>query len=77
MEREGFVNVGKIIKEKREEKRMLQKELAELVGCGTPLICKWENNKLRPSIEQLKVVERVLQLGIFTKDFMNQMEGNN
>lgn len=71
------MNVGEIIKDKRQELRILQKELAEKVGCSPGLICKWEKNQISPSIKQLKIIESILNTGILTKEFMQKTGGND
>jgi len=71
------MSVGKIIREKRENMRMLQKDLAKKMGCGTSLICKWENGQLSPSINQLRKLESILSTNILTKEFMEKAGGNS
>lgn len=58
----GIGMLGEQIKEKREQKRMTQEELAEKVGVSRQAISKWEQNLAKPAGSNLKILCEILTL---------------
>lgn len=54
--------LGEQIKEKREQKRMTQEELAEKVGVSRQAISKWEQNLAKPAGSNLQTLCEILDL---------------
>lgn len=54
--------LGEQIKEKREQKRMTQEELAEKVGVSRQAISKWEQNLAKPAGGNLQILCDILEL---------------
>lgn len=57
---------GKKLKEKREEKRKSQEEVAYVVSVSQGTISNWENDKREPTYPQ--VIKLTMALGINTTD---------
>jgi transcriptional regulator with XRE-family HTH domain len=56
--------IGKIIENKRKEKNLTQKELAELLGISNTAISKWENGNNLPDISMLAPLAETLELDL-------------
>ena len=57
--------IGDIIRYKRIEKRISQKDLASQIGVDISFLCKVEKNEKRISLEKLELISNILNL-----DFM-------
>lgn len=62
------MNIGEVIKEKRIEKGLSQKQLATLVGCAEITIRQYENGSREPRFERLEKIAE--QLGTTGKALM-------
>lgn len=60
--------VAEIIKEAREEKKITQEKLAELVGCARSTIIRIENGVFSPNADQLYVILDALDLKLKIDD---------
>jgi len=49
---------GKILKELREDKGILQSALGEILNVANNTISSWERNNSEPSIEQLRIIAK-------------------
>lgn len=58
------IKAGNLIKEKRNEKGMTQKELAEKLNVSTSAVSKWENGKGFPDISILEPLASALDISI-------------
>lgn len=56
--------IGKIIREKREEKGITQQELADLIGCSKQTVWRWEKNKSGISPNYYKKLKQILGISI-------------
>ena len=56
--------IGKIIENKRKEKKLTQKELADTLGVSNTAISKWENGNNLPDISLLEPLCTVLELDL-------------
>jgi len=54
------MNLGSILKMKREEKGLTQKQLAELVGCAEITIRQYESGSREPRSERLELIANKL-----------------
>lgn len=61
-----WIKLGKKIKESRERKGLLQKDLGLLLGVSEQLICQLENGRKKTSVDNLVKLSKVLDLKIFT-----------
>jgi transcriptional regulator with XRE-family HTH domain len=59
-----MVNIGKKIRELREDKGFTLKQLADLVECTSSLISQLERDKADPSISMLKKIAKALNVNI-------------
>lgn len=56
--------VGKLIKATRKKRGMSQAELAEKIGVQRPVISKYENGLIEPSLSRLRKIADALSVGI-------------
>lgn len=63
------MNIGNKIKEQRENKKMTQKELAEILGVEAGTISKYESGKIEPNIEAIKKIAETFE--ITTDELLN------
>ncbi len=56
--------VGKLIRATRKKRGMSQAELAEKIGVQRPVISKYENGLIEPSLSQLRKIAAALRVGI-------------
>ena len=57
-------DIGKFIQEIRKEKRLTQKELAELIGVSDKTISKWENGNSSPDTSMLMSLSEALEVTV-------------
>ncbi|WP_347449148.1 hypothetical protein TPDSL_40740 (plasmid) [Terrisporobacter petrolearius] len=69
-------NVGKMIKEERENQKYSIKELSEATGYSERHIGKIEREGQTPSIECLMAIEKALQTTFLTKEYKEFLQGN-
>ena len=55
-------NFGDFLKEKRQEKKLTQKDLASILFVSESAICKWEKNIAHPDITLLPKLSKVLEV---------------
>lgn len=60
-----WIALGKKIKDAREKKGLLQKDLAALLGVSTVMICSIESGKKKTSVDNLIKLSKVLGIKIF------------
>ena len=58
------MNIGNKIKNYRENKKMTQKEIAEILGVEPATVSKYESNTIEPSIENLKKLAEIFEISI-------------
>lgn len=58
---------AQIIRSAREEQGLSQKQLAEKIKVSENLIKKFESGKLKPTIEQAKMLEKALKIKLLVK----------
>lgn len=58
------MEIGKIIQQKRKEKKLTQEELAQILGVSSAAISKWETEAAYPDITMLAPLARLLQLSM-------------
>ena len=56
------LDIGKIIKEGRQQKRFTQYQLAEMVGVDPSTVSRWENNEKTPSGDTLIKMANLLNI---------------
>ena len=56
--------VGEFIKQKRKEKKLTQKELAEKLSITDRAISKWERNEAKPDIDKLIAISKLFNVSI-------------
>jgi transcriptional regulator with XRE-family HTH domain len=54
------VSIGKKIKDRREDKKISQNELARLLGISAAAVCQWERNGTVPRAKTLSKIARAL-----------------
>ncbi|BCU67380.1 transcriptional regulator [Sulfolobales archaeon HS-7] len=74
-------NYGQLIREGRERLHMTTKQLADKMKVQENIVKRFESGKLRPTLEQAKSLEKILNISLITKNFEegtdNQLEGND
>jgi len=55
-------SLGKVIRELREEKGVLQSELGKILNVANNTISSWERDNSEPSIEQLRVLAKYFEV---------------
>ena len=55
---------GEFISEKRKEKNLTQKELAQMLHVTDKAISKWERNKSFPDISLLEPISQILEISV-------------
>lgn len=58
------MNIGDIIKEKREAAKISQEELAKLVGVTQTDVSRWESNIHQPSLKNLMYLCEKLEIDL-------------
>ena len=58
------MNIGNKIKNYRENKKMTQKEIAEILGVEPATVSKYESNTIEPSIENLKKLAEIFEMSV-------------
>ena len=58
------MNIGRKIKYYRENMKMTQKEIAEILGVEPATVSKYESNTIEPSIENLKKLAEIFEISI-------------
>ncbi len=73
------MNLGSKIKLYRENKKMTQKEIAEILGVEPATVSKYESNMLEPNISALKKLSEIFEvsLDIFLNDAENVFDFDN
>lgn len=56
------MNIGKAIKELRQQRGMYQKDFAKQVGISTNALCSLETNKAEPSVSTLKKIAKAFDV---------------
>lgn len=49
---------------KRKERKLTQKQLAEMVGVKQHTVCGWENGNRQPNFEKLKKLSKIFKCNI-------------
>lgn len=49
-----FYDYARLIREYRERKFLTQGQLAEILGCGSVTICRWETRRFEPNMAMKK-----------------------
>ena len=49
---------------KRKERKLTQKQLAEIVGVKQHTVCGWENGNRQPNFEKLKKLSKIFKCNI-------------
>lgn len=57
-------NLGKIIKQKRREQKLTQKQLSEKAGLSRSYLADIENGRYAPSLETLVSIANILNLNL-------------
>ena len=60
----NYDKIGKIIQEKRKEKNLTQKELAEKIGVTDRAVSKWERGVGCPDVSILEILSKELDCSI-------------
>ena len=58
------MNIGSIIKELRQKKKMSQEELAEYLGVSTQAVSRWETSVSYPDITLLPLIANVFNVTV-------------
>lgn len=58
------INIGKVISDKRKEKRITQEELANYLGISKPAVSKWESGQSYPDILLLPVLASYFNISV-------------
>lgn len=58
------MNIGNKIKDYRENKKMTQKEIAEILGVEAGTVSKYESGMIEPNIESLKKLAKTFEISI-------------
>ena len=58
------MNLGSKIKLYRENKKMTQKEIAEILGVEPATVSKYESNMLEPNISALKKLSEIFEVSL-------------
>ncbi len=61
-------NFFALIKSAREKKGMTQEDFAKFINERESILSKWENGTLRPRIFVARKLEKILKIGLITKD---------
>lgn len=56
--------LGRLLKEIREEKRLLQREVAERLGAPQSFVSKYESGERRLDLPELRCIARVLDISL-------------
>lgn len=68
---------GKIVIKGRVDKGITQRQLAKKIGCSDVIVGQWERGLKSPGIDKVFEIEKALNVGILTKEFMDKMGGND
>ncbi len=69
--------LGKNIRRSREKKGFSRRKLSEMLGCSSQTVYQWENGQKNPTLSNLQKLEKILETGILTKEFMEKTGGND
>lgn len=59
-----WMKIAKLIREKREEKGMSRRELANILGCSPQAVWLWESGKRKPGKKNILHLCRILDIGL-------------
>lgn len=65
-------SIGHEIRKKRNSKRMSQSVLAKNLGLSKASVSDWERGVNTPTISNLIKLERLLEIGVLTKEFTSK-----